>query len=229
MNKIKLPEYLNELINKIWNESKPESIFLYGSMARDDFEKDSDYEIGIIYQQDKRWTRQQLKDINTYENVKIYPFVAEELANGEIDTPFPKSIYLHTLLNSQVIRGGELSNYIHTKTIQKSDLYESVGFSLGRAYSAVVSSRQEDWVAVRDGFTKAVFYGLQVLVFIKTNQLIFSYKKLVDLSKPYIDPEYTELVTHASEVRKGESAINPNMLYKSISFLNKAVLISLKN
>ena len=229
MNKINLPSYLNELIEKIWNESSPESIFLYGSMARDDFEKDSDYEVGIIYKQAKRWTRQQLKEINSYNNVKLYPFIAEELTKGEIDTPFPKSIYLHTILGSKVLKGGELRNYIHTKPIQKSDLYESVGFSLGRAYSAVVSSRQEDWVAVRDGFTKAVFYGLQVLVFTKTNQLIFSYKKLVELSKPHIDPEYNELITHASEVRKGESAINPNILYKAISFLNKAVLISLKN
>ena len=37
---MEIPDYLDLLLKKIWKESKPVSIFLYGSMARDDFETD---------------------------------------------------------------------------------------------------------------------------------------------------------------------------------------------
>jgi len=195
---------LDELLKKIWEETEPVSIFLYGSMVRDDFENDSDYEVGIIYERDKKMSRQKLSEFYNYKNVKIYPFILEELENGEINTPFPKAIYLQTLL--------------------QEDLLESVVFCLGRAYSAVVSSRQNDWVTVRDNFTKSAFYGLQILVFIKTGELIFSYKKIQEKSKDLLPEEYKELIDHVIEVRKGNVVVNTSLLYKNISFLNKVVL-----
>jgi len=225
MKNIKLPEYLDELLKKIWEETEPVSIFLYGSMARDDFENDSDYEVGIIYERDKKWSRQKLSEFYDYKNVKIYPFVEEELEVGEIDTPFPKEIYLQTLLQENfLVYGKKLEEIIKYLKISKDDLMESVGFCLGRAYSAVVSSRQNDWIAVRDNFTKSAFYGLQILVFIKTGELIFSYKKIQEKSKDLLPEEYKELIDHVIEVRKGNVVVNTSLLYKNINFLNKVVL-----
>jgi len=90
-------------------------------MASDDFETDSGYEIGIVYKQSQRWARQQLKDLHNFDNVKIYPFIEEELLLGEIDTPFSKAIYLHALLNSQILYGKKLSEIIHLQPIIKDD------------------------------------------------------------------------------------------------------------
>ena len=193
-------------------------------MVRDDFKNDSDYEIGIVYEKDKKWSRQQLKDLHNYENVKIYPFVLEELGSGEVDTPFPKAIYLQTLLRSNfVVYGKKIEEIIKEVKINKEDLVESVGFCLGRAYSAVVSSRQNDWVAVRDSFTKSALYGLQILIYIKTQKLVFSYKEIQEKSKDLLPEEYEELINHVIEVRKGNVTIETPLLYKNISFLNQVL------
>lgn len=227
---IKLPEYLNGLLKKIWEETKPVTIFIYGSLSRNDFEKDSDYEIGVIYKKDKKVSRQELKDLHNFENIKIYPFIEEELKNSEIDTPFPKTIYLQTLLDTGfVLYGQKLENIIENQKITKEDLIESVGFCLGRAYAAVVSSRQKDWIAVRDNFTKSAFYGLQILIFVKTKKLIFSYKEIEKESIKLVDKEYFDLINHVIEIRKGDVVIDTSLLYKNISFLNKVVLKSIKD
>lgn len=223
---MELPEYLKKILEKIWKESKPVSIFLYGSMARDDFETDSDYEIGVVYEKNNKWSRQQLGEINTLKSVKIYPFILEELKKGEIDTPFPKAIYLQTLLKSSVVLyGKDLKKIIKDFKINKEDLVESVGFSLGRAYGAVVSSRQNDWMAVRDSFTKSALYGLQVLIYIKKNKLVFSYKDIKEESIDLVDDEYKSLIDHVIEVRKGDEVVMTPMLYKNISFLNRIRLL----
>ncbi|HPR99544.1 MAG TPA: nucleotidyltransferase domain-containing protein [Candidatus Woesebacteria bacterium] len=229
MKSIKLPGYLKLLLKRIWDDSNPVSIFLYGSMSRNDFVEGSDYEIGVIYEEDKRWTRQRLRDLHSFENVKIYPFVKEELLRGEIDTPFPKLIYLHGLLHdSLILYGQKLEDIIKVTKISKDDLLEAVGFCLGRAYSAVVSSRQKDWIAVRDNFTKSSLYGFQILIFLKTGKLVFSYKEIEEKAGNLIEVEYRDLFNHVMQVRKNDAAIETSLLYKNISFLNKSILKAIR-
>ena len=51
---IKIPSDIQILLKKINDNLNPESIFLYGSMARTDWVKDSDYEVGILICQTKK-------------------------------------------------------------------------------------------------------------------------------------------------------------------------------
>jgi len=230
MNKNVVPKYIEELLGKIIILSKPVSVFLYGSMTRGDFENDSDYEIGIIFKEKDKLSRSEIQKLNKYDNVKIYPFVYEELIKGEIDSPFPKYFYLRTILETgEDLFGEKIKNIICLPELCKQDMYESLGFCLGRAYSAITSSRQNDLVTVRDNFTKSGLYGLQLLIFAKKGEFVSSYIDLVKKSKDLIPYEFVELIKHMIEVRKGFSVIQTQYLYKNISFLNKVVLLAIKN
>lgn len=225
MEKEIVPSYVEKILLKITEILDPVSIFLYGSMARDDFESDSDYEIGVVYKNASKMSRSELKEINPNSNIKIYPFIYEDLIVGKIDTPFPKYFYLRNIAESSInIFGKNIKDIVKVPKLKKKDLFEQFGYCSGRAYSAVVSSKQNDLIAVRDGFTKSMLYGLQMLVFVKTGRIIFSYKELADKSLKFVPDEFKELVNIVFEVRKRNIIFDFSYLYKSISFLNKVVL-----
>jgi len=136
MEKVYIPEEIRLILEKIWSETKPVSIFLYGSMARDDCEQNSDYEVGVVYKKDKKVSRSELAEFHNYKNLKLYPFTSEELENGEIDTPFPKAIYLNSLRDSsKTLFGKEIKEIVNIlvfinlkKTPPKWSLYLYINF-----------------------------------------------------------------------------------------------------
>jgi hypothetical protein len=218
-----IPSHIQKVLEKIFADTQPLCIFLYGSMSRGDSVSGSDYEIGVIYQQNLKVQRSTLAAYHQCNDLKIYPFSLEDLQNHCLDTPFPKSFYLLQLIdNAKVLFGKNVFDNIDKPVLNSSDLVETIAFSLGRAYAAVVSSRQNDTVAVIDGLTKSFLYGLQTLVFIKTGQIIYSYRQLKDsVQNINIPAEYSLLTSHVFAVRNGEALPDPNLLFKNISFLNR--------
>jgi len=221
-----IPSHIQQILEKILVDTKPICIFLYGSMSRDDSVSESDYEIGVIYQQNKKVSRSTLFSYHQFKNLKIYPFSLKDLQNNCLDTPFPGSFYLLQLIdNAQILFGENVFINIKRPVITSSDLIETIAFSLGRAYAAVVSSRQKDTLAVIDNFTKSFLYGLQALAFIKIGQIIYSYRKLKNSIQDLdIPSEYSPLISHVFAVRNGEILPDSNLLFKNISFLNQFVM-----
>jgi len=222
----KIPPSIQKVLEIIFADTLPLCIFLYGSMSRGDSVAESDYEIGVIYQKNSKVSRSILASYHQLKNLKIYPFSLEDLQNHNIDTPFPKSFYLLQLLdNAKILFGENIFQKISKPTINSNDLIEIVAFSLGRAYAAVVSSRQNDTIAVIDNFTKSLLYGLQALAFIKTGHVIYSYQELKNqIQNLNIPIEYTPLISHVFSVRSGEILPDANFLYKNISFLNQFIM-----
>ena len=70
---LKLDEICFEL-----EKYKPKSAFLYGSRARKDYLKNSDFEIGVLFSAKEYLSRSKLAIIfKEYKNYNIYPFVFE--------------------------------------------------------------------------------------------------------------------------------------------------------
>jgi len=221
-----IPSSIQAILDKIYADTSPICIFLYGSMSRDDQNQNSDYEIGVLYHASSKVPRSELSKYHNFPELKLYPFTIEDLQSYNLDTPFPKKIYINTLISTaKILAGEDVFKSITLQKITKSDLVELVAFSLGRAYCAVVSSRQNDIVAVSEHLTKSFFYGLQALVFIKTNKIIYSYHVLKDIVLTLnIPSDYAELINHIFDVRFNNSTPNINLLYKNISFLNMYVM-----
>lgn len=226
-----IPSHIQAVVDKIYNETNPICVFLYGSMSRGDNNNESDYEIGVLYNKVSKVPRSTLAKFHNFTELKFYPFTIEDLQSFNLDTPFPKKLYILGLVtNAKILKGQDVFKDITLQKINNEDLIELVAFSLGRAYCAVVSSRQNDVLAVTENFTKSVFYGLQGLVYAKTNKLIHSYREIQSLIPDLqIPDEYSELINHAFAVRFNGEQINNGLLYTNISFLNMFIMPLVKN
>jgi hypothetical protein len=67
---------------KTLEQFHPKSVFLYGSRGRGDAKPDSDYEIGVIFDDGKYVQRSDIHAAVTDPQVKAYPFKWEELLQG---------------------------------------------------------------------------------------------------------------------------------------------------
>lgn len=219
---INIPSEILTILEKIFNDTKPLSIFLYGSQSRDDTTLNSDFDIGVIYSSINKVSRQELAKYHNIKNLEIYPFVLEDLQSLNIDTPFPKAVNIKFLIESAVtIKGDDILKTITPPSLTKSDLLEQINFCLGRAFSAVLSNRNGDSKTCVENFTKSVFHGFMTLIFLRQNIFTTSYKNIIELSKNLdINSEYAKLLNHANQIRNNNVPIDAPKLYKNISFLN---------
>lgn len=217
-----IPTEISTVLEKIFNDTKPISIFLYGSQTQEDSTPNSDYDIGVIYSSINKVSRQELAKYHNIKNLEIYPFVLEDLQSQNIDTPFPKAINIKFLIeNAITLKGDDILSIITPPTLTKTDLLEQINFCLGRAFSAVLSNRHGDSITCAENFTKSAFHGFMTLIFLRQNIFTTSYKKIIELSKTLeIKSEYLDLLAHVDQVRNANAPIDVPKLYKNISFLN---------
>lgn len=212
-----------EALERIYKETQPLSIFVYGSRARNDFLSKSDYEIGVIYKGEDRPTRAELEHLYDPKLLRVYPFVYEDLMSGNPDTPFPKQHYLLELNKfARTIVGEDILSKI-TPTLNTSDLLEVVYFELGYAVSSLLSYRAEDQVTATITFHKSVLFGARAYLYVKYGEFPGTYNEIANnfvMHSEGIEERYVNLVRSAIAVRSGEE-IDKMMLYTNISFLNK--------
>ncbi|MEM2089771.1 MAG: nucleotidyltransferase domain-containing protein [Candidatus Pacearchaeota archaeon] len=74
---------LKEIVKLLNKHFKPISIFLYGSRARTDFLKRSDFEVGVLFSKDNYVGRSEIKKVVDKKGFNIYPFEYEEFLQGK--------------------------------------------------------------------------------------------------------------------------------------------------
>lgn len=221
MNKDKT---LDETITAL-DKFNPKSIFLYGSRGRGDANPDSDYEIGIIFDDDKYIHRADIHAAITNPNVKAYPFKWGELSEGKLDFLFQKSIYLREIITGgKTIAGEDLIKQIPLVTITTLDLMQRVRFDIGMALAALLSFRTGDMQTSMEEFSKSCFFGLRCLEILELRTFPSGYEEIYELSSKVVEEaKYRKVIEAAHEVRKTGKAPTIDVLYENISLLDSLV------
>jgi len=214
---------LEAIIKVITEKFDPVSIFLYGSRARTDSLSQSDYEVGVLYKRDKKISRSELKEINPYKDVALYPFEYEDFLDYKIDTPFPENIYFRELIEAgKTLYGEKVIENLEPPKITTLDLLQRIRFDTGFALAAILSKRNGDKITAATEFPKSCLFGVRCLIILDAKNFPLTYDDIYAQSKKLNLGEYREVVEHAFAVRKGEE-IEENFLYRNVSLLNKII------
>ena len=200
----------------------PKSVFLYGSRGRGDFKPDSDYELGVIFDDDKYIHRADIHAAISNPDVKAYPFKWGELSTGKLDFLFQKSLYLREIIKGgKTIAGEDLIVQIPPLPITTLDLVQDVRFSLARALDALLSFRSGDMPTSMELFSKSCFYGLRCLEILELKTFPLGYDQIYDLAAKFnMEQEYREVVEAAHDVRNTGKQPPIDIIYENISLLD---------
>ncbi|MBS3165863.1 nucleotidyltransferase domain-containing protein [Candidatus Woesearchaeota archaeon] len=215
---------MEEVVKLLIKHFKPISIFLYGSRARTDFLKRSDFEIGILFSKDNYVGRSEIKKVVSKKGFNIYPFEYEEFLQGKIDTPFQKKIYLRELiLAGKTLYGEKVVEKMKAPQISIIDLIQDLRFNLGYALASIISHRNGDKVTASTEFYKSCLFATRTLIILKLRVFPLTYDEILKKSKQIDLGEYKELVEKAYKVRNGKSEYEDTRLFQNISYLNEFI------
>ena len=215
---------IDVVLNKIIKLCNPTSIFLYGSRARTDFLKRSDFEIGVLIPESRYFSRSDIKKNINIPNVSIYPFRLEDFTNGIIDTPFQKSVYLRELISAgKTLYGKKVIEHMKPPAITTIDLMQDLRFNIGYALASIISHRNHDTKTTSLEFYKSCLFGTRNLVLLKKRKFALTYDEIFLLSKEINLDIYADLVRSAYQCRIGKAKYSEIDLFKNISYLNKFI------
>lgn len=222
---------INQVISKL-EKFKPVSIFLYGSQATNSQNSQSDYEIGVIFEDESYVNRTTLRKDIPDSKFAIFPFKESEIKNCSIDTPFQKNIYIASLVqgNGKTIYGEEIVENIAMPQISTQDLLMDTSFNLGYALSAVRVMKIGQIQLANEFFYKSLFYSTRNLLFFRSGKLISGYNNIYNQAKTLDLPDqYQALLDAAFNLRNGIiSEIDSSLYFKNISYINQFVIPSIQ-
>jgi predicted nucleotidyltransferase len=215
---------IDEVVTAL-SQFKPKSIFLYGSRGRKDFMPGSDYEIGVIFDDNKYVQRSDIHAALSNPNVKAYPFKWNELLHGTFSHVFQKSIYQREIIMGGItIAGEDLIVQIPPLPITTLDLVQRIRFDIGMALAALLSFRAGDMETSMEEFSKSCFYGVRCLEILELKTFPVGYDEIYELSSKVItEPKYREVIEAAHAVRNGEPVKNIDIIFENISLLDSLI------
>jgi len=218
MNKIK------NVINKIEKLYKPKSIFIFGSRARGDYLKNSDYEIGVLFIRKNHIDENKLNNvIKPPTNIHIYPYEYEKFVSGRINIPFQVNIFLREIiLSGKTLLGEKIIERIPPPSITVMDVKEDIKFSLARGSDAIVSYRNNDRKTASILFYKSCLFGTRDLIILLFKKFPKSYLRIYKLSKNLDLKDYKKVIHSACRVRN-KGPLRLNYLLLNMSYLTKFV------
>ena len=199
----------------------PVSVFIFGSRARNDNHERSDWEIGVIFDEQYFLSKETLDAlVSPPENIHLYPYRYNILLEGKIEAPFPQAMFLtEILLTGKTIYGKKVVETLPLPLITPTDLLEEINFSLARATDAIVAYQNKNEIVARKLFWKSCLFGTRALILLYLKRFPCDYKEIVELSTKVGTEREIKIVMRAYQARNQKIFISVNMLYQNLFYL----------
>lgn len=219
-----LPASLVRTIEVIRTQSRPISIFLYGSRARNDFLQQSDYELGVFYAKEEMISEETLHSMAELPNeYHIYPYEIKSFIAGTLNIPFEESIFIKSMVTcGKTISGEQTIENIDPPPIKVVSLLREIKFQLGRASDAIVCFGSGDKELSARIFMKSCLWGTRCLVILKTGCFPVSYSEIVEKSLSLDLEEYAEMPQKGLVARE-IGKIEKSDLLRNVWYLNRLI------
>lgn len=210
-----MPPTIQNLSTELINQGA-RSVFLYGSRARGDNLADSDWEVGVIFDEDKYLSRRELASLQS-DGVVIYPFKYDELTSGVADVPFTRTIWLTELITAaETIGGEEIVSKITAPEITAFDIIADNSFYKARSVDAMIAQREGHDSLARDLFVKSALLGTRALILAEGLKFPKNYPEIVEIATPLLDTESQAILGRALEVRTTKGNVTANETFDNI-------------
>jgi predicted nucleotidyltransferase len=215
---------LDEFLDKILSFSKPTSIFLFGSRARNDYLEDSDYEVGILYESKELVSENILRSrISSDKRYRFYPYEIDSFVRGTLDIPFESTIFLRGIsLQGKTLRGEKIIESFSPPPITVVGLLREIKFQLGRASDAIVLHKSGESRLASELFYKSCLLGTRDLIILLDKRFPLSYMDIGESAGNLALGEFKDLVNSAYKVRIG-AEVNAENLISNVWYLNRFV------
>lgn len=203
----------------------PKSVFMCGSRGRQEFKPESNYEIGVIFDDEKYVQRSDTHAAISNPDVKAYPFKWGELVSSTFGHVFQKSINLQEIIRGgQIIAGEHLSGQIPPPPITTLDLIQRIRFDIGMALAALLSFRAGDVQTSMEEFSKSCLFGLRCLVILELKTFPVGYDEIYELSSKVVsEPKHLAVIEAAYAQRKEGPTPNIDVLLQNISLMDSLI------
>lgn len=203
----------------------PRAVFVYGSRGRGDFNPESDYEVGVVFDSDHYTERKTIHEAIDNPSVKVYPHRWEDLTSGNLNILFQKSLYLRELkLGAKLLYGEDVLAAIPDIPITLLDLLQRTRFDLGLALASLLSFRAGDTATSMEEFSKSCLFGLRSLIIFELKKFPVGYEEIYELSKTLeIDNDLRLVIESAIGYRRDGTVPDIDMIYDNISLLDSLI------
>lgn len=200
----------------------PYSVFLYGSRGRGDHKENSDYEVGVVFEDEKVASRRLLHKTVNLDSVAAYPFKLSDVVAGNFNNPFTDSIFARELSEGgRTIYGEKIVENLSPPKITTLDLLGCVRFEIGCAFTAVLAHRNGEFKIASKEFHDACLYGLRLLIILEDRKFVCKfhdvYKRGVELD---LNERYLKVIEDAYLVRTEEAKLRSDAAFDNLAFLD---------
>lgn len=212
---------------------EPRSIFLYGSRGRGDHREDSDWEIGVVFEDEKIVRRKFLQERVRLDSAAAYPFKLSDVIAGKFNNPFVDSIFARELAEgAKTIYGQAVVENLKPPKITALDLLAAIRFSIGCAFSAVLAHRNGEFKIASKEFYDSCLFGLRLLIILQKGEFVCKpgeiYKRGLDLK---LQDRHSAVIEHAHMVRARQRELQADMAFDNLvllDFIEQQILLELK-